>query len=156
MAFFNLQATALRCRAGNRPRRTFRANLPREGATKQRRLRRKSRTARRSIPTLDFRKALPRQPREGGMAVPAVYDCGVETSSTQNLKIPCRACVPLAIEKTTGLRPQNVQPPRAGARRPKPCRPLSPLPSAISPRQRRRIPHSPQKISSRACGWIGS
>jgi hypothetical protein len=38
-------------------------------------------------------KALPRQPREGGTAVPAVYDCGVETSPTRNPKIPCRACV---------------------------------------------------------------
>ncbi len=32
------------------------------------------------------------------MAVPAVYDGGVETSSMRNLKVPCRACVPLAIE----------------------------------------------------------
>ena len=56
----------------------------------------KSRTARRSIPTISFRWALPRQPREGGMAVSAVCDGGVETSPMRNPKIPCRACGPLA------------------------------------------------------------
>jgi hypothetical protein len=78
----------------------------------------------------------PRQPREGGMAVarlwnakpipsgPPVYGSGVETSSTQNPQGPGergrlgrRRVRPRVrpIEKPTGLRPQNVQPPREGA-----------------------------------------
>jgi len=65
-----------------------------------------SRTTRRSSLQQIFRWALPRRAREGGTAVPAVCDCGAETSPTQNPKIPCRACVSLAIEKPTGLRPQ--------------------------------------------------
>jgi hypothetical protein len=40
------------------------------------------------LPALIFRNALPRQPREGGMAVPAVYAGGVETSPTRNPQDP--------------------------------------------------------------------
>jgi hypothetical protein len=85
------------------PQRTQTSGAKRRSAG-QRRPSRKSRTARRSIPTISFRKALPRQPQEGGTAVarlwnakpipsgPAVYDGGVETSPTRNPKVPCRAC----------------------------------------------------------------
>jgi len=57
-----------------------------------------------SLPLI-FGKALPRWAREGGTAVSAVCGDGVETSPMRNPKIPCRACVSLAIEKPTGLRP---------------------------------------------------
>ena len=44
--------------------------------------------------------------QKGGTAVSAFYDCAVETSSMRNPKVPCMACVSLAIEKPTGLRLQ--------------------------------------------------
>jgi hypothetical protein len=53
------------------------------------------------------------------MAVPAVYDGGVETSSMRNPKVPCRACVvrpwSFAVTPSGPLAIENIHRPSAAS-----------------------------------------